>query len=357
MRFERTMNVRLDPHSHDQRVAWIRVLEQAEKQLEQENPELYGSGDRGHTIGQSWHMTMTMFGIPMVCVLVEGRPSQGTESIPVVVRLSWPQLRHRMRRFFEIGGSDIVAFVHDGRSGHGVNLLGREGDRIIYEDPWPGESLLCRHQNAAGIDAREHGEHQWTITEDELARVLVGVHIWPSLWAEAGGKPGALRYSKLRDSEFWSFFGIHERTGADGDQDGPHRTVHLSTGGFTDKVALELECDGRDRITCATLQLREDWAVCPPWGLNPFALDIARSFMGALIPLADRAMMEQVLPPLSPPEAAALLRDDSRQGDPSWQLMAAYVGGTPDIYLRFSMSALKVSHPREGWIRAEISTF
>ncbi|MEV0037092.1 hypothetical protein [Streptomyces sp. NPDC050804] len=355
---QRSMTVRLEPESHDDRIGWVRVLEQAAYQLRQENLALYGSGDRGGTIGQSWHLTNTMFGIPMVCVLVEGRPRQGTESIPTVVTLPWPRLLHRLRRFFEIGGSGVVAFVHDGRSGHVVTLTGHEGNRFVYHDPWPGDSLLCRHQNAADVDAQEHGEHGWSVTEDELALVLVGVNIWPGLWAEAGEEPGPPRYGELRESEFWSFFGVHEVTGADDeDEDDSGRTVRLSTGGFQNEITLELRCDDRDRVARATLRLFESWAVGPPWGANPFALDVARSFMGALTPRADRTAAQQVLPPLSPADAVALLRNVSGQGTPPWQLMAAYMGMIPDIRLQFSMCALEVSRPVEGWIQIEIMTF
>lgn len=348
----RSMNVRLDPDSADTRPDWLRALEHAAAQLRAEDPDRYGSVDRGGTtMSQGWHTTMTMFGIPMVCALVAGRPSQGTESIPTVVTLDWPDMLRRLRRYFELGGGACTALVHDGRSGHAISVIESDHDRFIYFDPWPGDSLLCRHQNVAGVDAQEYGEDNWTVTEDELALVLVGVHVMPAVWAEAGGQPGAVRYGELRESEFWSFFGIHEIAG---DDDLPDlRTVHLSPGGFTDDLALRLGCDGYDRIHRASLRLREAWAVGPPWGLNPFALDITRSFLSALTPPADQAAVRPVLPPLNPAE---LLRGDPPDG-PMWTLMSAYVGESPDARLVFSMCALEVSRPQEGWIEVVVETF
>ncbi|WP_405987166.1 hypothetical protein [Streptomyces sp. NBC_00872] len=79
--------------------------------------------------------------------------------------------------------------------------------------------------------------------------------------------------------------------------------------------------------------------------------------MSALTPRADRTAAQQVLPPLSPADAVALLRNVSGQGTPPWQLMAAYMGMIPDIRLQFSMCALEVSRPVEGWIQIEIMTF
>jgi hypothetical protein len=352
---QRHMTVRPDPDYAGDRPVWLRALDQVARELQAENPDLYGSFDRGGvTIGEGWHMSKTLTGIPMACALVEGRPSQGTESIPTVVTLAWPHMLRRLRRFFQIGGEAVHAAVHDGRSGHAISLIGCNGNRFVYSDPWPGDSLLCRHQNAAGVDAQEYGEENWTVTEDELALVLMGVNVLPSLWAEASGQPGALRYSELRESEFWSFFGVHEREGDDDFAD--LRTIHLSTGGFTDRIALRLGCDGYDRISRATLRLRADWAVGPPWGLDQFALDIARSFMSALAPAADKAAVQRVLPPPSPVEAVALLRSNSHR-EPSWTLIAAYAGVIPDTSLVFSMSALEVSRPDEGWIEVKIKTF
>lgn len=353
-----SVTVRLDPDSHDDRAPWVRVLEQAFSQLREQNPELYGSGDGGGTIANTWHAANAMSGIPQVCVVVEGREPGGTESVPTVVNLPLEDARDHLCRFFDIGGRSATAFVHDGRSGHVISLSGHENGRFVYYDPWPGDSLLCGHQNVAGVDAQEHGEHNWSVTEHELGLVLVALLAWPALWAEAGGEPGARRYAHLPDSDFWSFFGIHESSGTDGSSD----TVALSTGGFQDENAIELERDAHDRITRATLRLKESWCLGPPWGLNPFALDLGRSFIRALTPQADQTAVERVLWPLSPPDALDLLRSTAHQEDPSWKLLAAYAGGIPELQLQFGLSALRVKRTVEEsgedttWIELEITT-
>ncbi|MGH3756889.1 hypothetical protein [Actinophytocola sp.] len=113
-------------------------MELAARHVQGEDPERYGSGQGGRTIGQAWHTTFTMFGIPMACVLVAGRPPAGTEGIPVVIELSLADVMRRIEELLAHGDTSIVAFVHDGRTGHVVNLVGQHGDRIVYTDPCRG---------------------------------------------------------------------------------------------------------------------------------------------------------------------------------------------------------------------------
>lgn len=74
-----------------------------------------------------------------------------------------------------------IALVYDGEIGHCIIIIGLERDsrRIIYWDPWPLLSLLCRQNNKAGVAAQpvSSGEPYWTIDAEEAEKVLVAVFI------------------------------------------------------------------------------------------------------------------------------------------------------------------------------------
>jgi hypothetical protein len=347
------------PSGHDQRAGWVVALEQAARQLRHEDPTRYGSADGG-TIGNSWNYLYTMFGIPMVCVLVDGRPPAGTGSVPTVVTLPGPEVMARLRGVFALGGSGLTTFVHDGRSGHAITLTGYDPttDRYHYHDPWPGDSLLCLHQNSAGVDAQPHGGKGWSVTGLELASVLIGVLVWPSVWEQVNGRPGGIRYADLAGTDFWTFFGLHEQDRAPED-DGRTR-ITVRPGNFTDSVALGFQLDARGEVSRATLMLREGWALGEPHGVNPLGLDIARSFISALTPQADAASAARVRPGLDLGYVRDKVRDPAFQATPAGQVMVTYLGGQPEVKLIFRLCSLLVERrgePPNRWIALVIDTF
>lgn len=77
--------------------------------------------------------------------------------------------------------AQVEALVTDGHFAHSIVVTGAspDGQSIRYMDPWPGTSLLCRDQNAAGVNARPGDRQQdgWIVDLDEFARVLVAVYV------------------------------------------------------------------------------------------------------------------------------------------------------------------------------------
>jgi hypothetical protein len=92
----------------------------------------------------------------------------------------------------------LAALFYDGNIGHCISLLdiAPDGTQFAYHDPWPGQSLLCAGQNAAGVAATSLGSTKvhfgsarsvetpvWGVTRDELARVIVATFIELPDWS------------------------------------------------------------------------------------------------------------------------------------------------------------------------------
>ncbi len=192
----------------------------------------------------------------------------------------------------------------------------------------------------------------------ELASVLIGVLVWPSVWEEANGRPGAVRYADLAGTDFWTFFGLHEQERTAEDEGRTRIVVH--PGNFADAVALGFQLDARGQVSRATLTLREDWALGEPYGVNPFGLDLARSFLAGLTPAADTEAAAQVRPGLDLGYVRDKFRDPEFQSTPAGQVMITYLGGQPDVKLIFRLCSLLVERrgePPNGWIALVIDTF
>jgi tetratricopeptide (TPR) repeat protein len=75
----------------------------------------------------------------------------------------------------------IQTAVTDGRFAHYIVLTGisPDGKSVRYLDPWPGASLLCADQNAAGVNALPDPQHPggWIVDLRSLTRVLVAVQL------------------------------------------------------------------------------------------------------------------------------------------------------------------------------------
>jgi hypothetical protein len=108
----------------------------------------------------------------------------------------------------------------------------------------------------------------------------------PTYWADLTGLAYRLTYDALRHTDLWGFFRLREATRHDA---GDRTLVQVKPGAFQQDVDLALKLDGAGVVRHATLWLRRSWVTGPPFGLNPMALDIAKSFYGALAPETERA--------------------------------------------------------------------
>jgi hypothetical protein len=276
----------------ERRPAWFKVLEAAMLQMRStpEGRQTYGDPERGATLPQAWRTQFAMSGFFQVCLLARGRPSTPVDDIPQVVLIAPADLVAALARGFdEIHPFSAQLFVYDGRMGHSITAMGHDAQSgtFTYHDPWPDRSLLCREFNSAGVDAQPADDGLWTITDAELARVIFAAFVMPTAWAHLSGQQFRVDYAALQQTDFWKFFHLRE-AGRESAENGRTR-VTVQPGGFKQELSLHLELDADERVRESSLGLRRGWVVGPPHGLNPFAVDIAKSFVGAFLPDPDRA--------------------------------------------------------------------
>lgn len=84
--------------------------------------------------------------------------------------------------------------------------------------------------------------------------------------------------------DFWSFFNINIVS-----KEVCSDTINyiLKTGGFQDEIDLVIGTNLRNEISHSTLYVNRSWIIGEPYGINPFALDVVRSFILSTISPLD----------------------------------------------------------------------
>jgi hypothetical protein len=334
--------------------SWWEILEEAFFQLTStaDGRALYGDPNKGATLEQAYRAQFAISGVDQVCLLATGRPRAGTASIPRTVLLSPTALVETLARAFTLdphGAAQL--FVYDGRSGHSITLLGHDAatKSFTYHDPWPGRSLLCEEQNAAGVAAQPAEDGRWRITAKELNDVIFAAFIWPTVWADLTGVSYAISYEALMASEFRSFFHLRERERV---PISDNRTrVRLETGGFAEFITLHVELDENGRLRSGTLELTRSWMIGPPYGINPFALDIAKSFIAALTPppdVEDAKELVGAIWSLRAPPSPNWLEEQRQKPAAGTELILAYLGVVPESSSFMPFSRLEAANVELG---------
>ncbi len=338
---------------------WWQVLEQAFFQVTatDQGKELYGDPQKGASIEQAWRTVVLISGIFQVCLLASGRPPVPTAAIPRTVLMTPEQLTDTLARLYAIRRPAAAQiFIHDGKMGHCVTLFDFDpaASRFLYHDSWPGRSLLCAENNAAGVDAQPTEDGQWTITTSELSTIIFACFLDPTLWADLTGVNYRIAYADLKQSEFWSFFHITEAA-RQADQEG-EIAVLLRPGGFQQQIALQLELDASERVAGAMLALKRDWLIPPEQGANALALDIAKSFIATFTPPPDagdsQPLSEAVWNARDPEKLKALF--SSGLDSPAAQLLLVMSGQTQEstALMNFSrLTAENLDSNGEQWFR------
>jgi hypothetical protein len=315
----------------ERRPAWVKRREAAANQLRStpEGRETYGDPERGGTLPQAWRLQFAFSGLFQTCLLARGRPSTPTEGIPSVVLIAPADLVGALARGFdEIEQFDAQLFVHDGRMGHSIRALRHDpqAGMFTYFDPWPERSLLCREFNLAGVDAQPTENGLWRITDAELASVIFASFMMPTHWAQLTGRPFRIAYSALQQTDFWKAFHLHEVARL---PDNTRSQVVLKTGGFQKEIELRLGVDAGDMVRDAWLTMQRGWVVGPPQGVNPLAVNIARSFIRALVPEPDReegAILTKMVSNIPTEARALVMRRDQPDLSKAEELQLTYLG-------------------------------
>ncbi len=175
----------------ERRATWVVVIEEAFKKLTstEEGKHLYGDPQKGASIEQAWR-TRGLFGKLPVCLLATGKLAQPVGEIRVdeirrakkLNEMDPQQLVSTLADIFRLSDNTAAqVFYYDSkkRIGHSIALLKYDANtsRFTYHDSVPGDSLLCKENNLAGIDAQPEGYNDWSITVAELEKVIIAAFV------------------------------------------------------------------------------------------------------------------------------------------------------------------------------------
>ena len=346
-----------------ERPKWLEVLEQAFVQLTatEEGKQLYGDPEKGGSVEQVWRTNGLLTGKLPVCLLSTDQPAVTTDAIDRVIKMTSAQVVQTLAELFATG--EKVAFsilYHDGHLGHSVTLLEYDStnQRFTYHDPWPGDSLLAKDYNAAGVDAQPKDDY-WSVTSAELEKVIFAAFVLRALWSEYVGEKYFMTYDEFTASDFWKFFHIKEAARQD---DNGQTNVTLKPGGFQSEIEMSVTLNEKNRLTAGLLRVKRSWVIGPPHGVNPLALDIVRSFIRTLTPPPDQdqvASLVNMLREIQNPTYANQLVEEGP--DKSFEHLAlfTYLGPSPSCEAVFPYSKISLknlNHNGADWLETQITT-
>ncbi|MDB5968524.1 MAG: hypothetical protein JWQ90_974 [Hydrocarboniphaga sp.] len=330
----------------------FQILEQAYAQFAQ-RPDAAGlyadPTGSGATLEQIWRV-FTLFGVETWCVLVRPMPADQIAGIGRLARSSPAQLIENLRRLQKLSGTLNVTTLHyDGATGHCVRLKHYDEvrDRFIYHDPWPEKALLCLENNIAGVDAQPDGG-SWSVTADELERVLFASFLFNDQQARIEGVAFDILYDTWKAGDFYSFFHLHlVQQHSQGDR---HRQL-FHAGPFQDAVTLIVDFEDAGQITDVALILAKPWMV----DNLPMAVDIGSSFVREFVPAPDRAPYDDIGNVLRNTLREPRLLQALRSAGESGPLPAAVGRQAADVVMAF-VSASPEAHVASDFATLDVCT-
>jgi hypothetical protein len=174
------------------------------------------------------------------------------------------------------------------------------------------------------------------------------------LWATHNHEKYFLTYEEFKNTDFWSFFHITEKERSL--EENNFTTIELRTKAFQSEVKLCVTLDVQQRVIEAGLGLKRKWLIGPPFGLNPFALDIARSFIATFIPPPEQQQMKELITKFSdiqkPNYAQQVLLEKTDEA------LLTYLGAAPTFFLMSDFSCISIENfilETEPWLRIKIN--
>jgi hypothetical protein len=325
---------------------WYKVFSAAYDQLaaRPDNEGKYARRDgKGATIAQTARL-FELVGIVPYFILTRRLPDAHVAALERLERRSPRELTRLLARLRQAEGQlgGITALYHDGATGHCIRLTDYlpDEDRFVYHDPWPARSLLCEENNKAGVKAEPRGS-RWSVTREELERVLVGVFMFAAHWLRANEQLEDLKFTSLLDTEFFKFFHlklIDERVEA------PGVRRAFAPGPFGASVQVQVLTNASVRVLRAVCTVERDWL------LKNFAmaLDISNSFIGAFAPNVESETqfreLASTLRQLRDPKQASALQQSNPADSPVIACLHAFVGSAGAAHLSSDLARLDVCH-------------
>lgn len=101
-----------------------------------------------------------------------------------------------------------------------------------------------------------------------------------------------MSYEELRKTDLFSFFNFSESWRKP--ISGGMQEIHLKPGGFPEFIDVKMMVDRSQIVHEGVLYLDRDW-IGGPMTVSPFGKDLAKSFIAAITPAADRNKADQIV--------------------------------------------------------------
>jgi hypothetical protein len=325
------------------------ILEQAFFKLvaTDEGKAQYGDPEKGATLEQAWRASGLFTGKLPVCLLATGKPSVPLSAIDRVIRMNPRQLVDAVRALMRLSARPAIqTFYHDGNIGHCITLIGwdENTDRFRLIDPWPDFSLLSKGYNAAGIDAQRLDNGAWSITAAELERVIFACFVARNFWAEYSEEKYYIEFTDLMVTDFWRFFHLKIE---EVQHENGMTFVRLKPGGpFASQIDLYSINNIKERIVEGVLSLKRTWILGGQNGLNPYALDIVKSFITTFIAPPDVVMAADVVELFRQLPDKNLVAKLVQRNNYLADLVKVYFGFIPEVKIPFNFSQLTAKNEK-----------
>lgn len=243
--------------------------------------------DRGAPLEAIWHLLWELAGVRW-CLLNSDLDVEDVARIPYRQALSAADFVYALRKCTDAGlaGLDLPVYVTTGAGqGHTIHVQSFDGDDVVYQDPWPGRSLLATGNNRMNVHARpEPVGRLWRITAEELAKVGYASLVDPAVWLPICGIDAELPLADVMASDLVGFFHFHETGRADGDKEGGS-SIAMSPGNWQDLISLVVTVDADEKVQATQLLVDRSWV--DDRATAPFAADLLKSYVLAVVTAAD----------------------------------------------------------------------
>jgi len=174
-------------------------------------------------------------------------------------------------------------------------------------------------------------------------------------------------YDAFQNSDFWLFFHIREKTA----QKRPNNDtlISLEPGNWQSEINLNITVNQKMQLIHGRLDLTRDWVSGLHDPASPFALDIARNFIGALIPSPDRPKILELGRSFQMSEAMKVrhemqdddlvkLLDSQAPETMAYRALLTFMGASASFLQAFDFSNISMTNSKYGeheWLQIEVS--
>jgi hypothetical protein len=281
----------------------------------------------GAPLESVWHQMWELSGVRW-CLLNADLDIEDVERIPYRHGLPAEDFVRALRACNEAGLSYLnlpVCVLTGPGHGHVIHLETVGDEETVYNDPWPGRSLLAAGNNKQGVAAQpsDGPQRRWRIPTSELERIAYASLVEPAVWLRLCGVATEIRYDDFSASDFFGFFHLSE-TGRTTDDETGLVEIGLRPGNWQDRIALGATVDAEGGLRAATLMVDRSWFSDPATAM--FGADLLASFVGAVVTEADA-------------DEAELLQEALR-GLPTGQVTQVLAGGPAHLLNHFRLLAM-----------------